>query len=1102
MEKRTSYVGHYTGYAHETATGARKSSLYVESGDGTRLAVDLILPDPLPEDPIPAILIASRGGRFDPEKGNGDSLVAPLIQYGYAVVVGELRGCGASYGTNDSFGSYEHVQDTTAMIQWICRQPWSNGKVGMAGISNRSYIQLCTAAYGPEGLAAITPTVAITDFYYQNYPGGVSAVPSSRMSQLPCDFGTEKVSRKELLQSVRPVDADPEGIQAYEAYETGHFGKNRMFTDSLLHPNMNRDTPNPDLGGQKTNLTLPPLFRFQEGHAQNIRQHQFIGQLESGALGQLAHYKAQGGSFVLGPWTHGQSRSGNPNVEEGMLDFTAEYHRYFDAVLKGMDNGFDQAPPVCYYVFHAKKGEHWRYADSWPLATERRMRLYLDGAVSGTCASQNDGSLSQKEPKAEAWDAYQVRTDLSVFDNGDGKGATYNRMTMCWEGDMTEGVDQKGLTYTSAPLFANYDNQMAGCVSVDLWVTCNQRDCDFVVYLEEVMEDGTSRYMKDGLLRASHRTSAPNAAWESMGATWHTSMTADVKRCLEEGMETPVHLQFAIEPIVWCFRKNSRIRLTVTCANPAACQHPYDPDCLPEIRLYRGGGYVSSISIPFVEHEENVYNGWVTTETDQGPGTLYFFPDHVYLYYQGGWRKWDSGSPEADYQVEGMEAVFEQAGFRFRLEGAPIRDGIIQEYQGGGATGQPLPAVRHAYLDTVPVTPSEQFLFAPDQKTLRMDVFRSRTWKEPVPAVLYIHGYGGSYSVFNEQLRRLYGHGYGIVGIDLRNYPSNLFPDYIQDVKGAIRYVRTHAPSWGIDPNRLGCYGVSLGGNAALMAAVSGEVPDLEGTVGGNLHASSRLQAVAAGYAWSDLLQMGADIREEYQGEPALLAQKLARTDGEQAPCAQVIGFAGPGKGIGRLRLYQEEQKEGTDPLLDQKLRQAQWASPVSYIGPDSPPAVLFGGYGMKSVDIALNQSLRSFRKFQENGVTCFLFANTQGEYGRKEEILCAILHFFDHYLRDRGAEPKLVIRTDGGSMVANTLPAPEEDRILREGETLLVEAAYLQEVLGVKLPAEEIRNGRGYVMVPGRLAQKGIVVQAFPDKGMITLTLDYSAPATQTQTP
>lgn len=44
--------------------------------------------------------------------------------------------------------------------------------------------------------------------------------------------------------------------------------------------------------------------------------------------------------------------------------------------------------------------------------------------------------------------------------------------------------------------------------------------------------------------------------------------------------------------------------------------------------------------------------------------------------------------------------------------------------------------------------------------------------------------------------------------------------------------------------------------------------------------------------------------------------------------------------------------------------------------------------------------------------------------------------------------------------------------------------------------------SGKGYVMAPGQLAQKGIVVKAFPDKGMFTLTLDYSAPATQTQTP
>ena len=1087
MNSQKSLPGRYAGYDEPRYADSSQSSFYIESGDGTRLAVDLVLPQPLAEgETLPTILIVSRNGRYDPVKGNGDALATPLIACGYALVVAELRGCGASFGTNDSFGDYDHVQDAMAVIQWIGQQPWSNGKVGMMGISNRSYMQLCTAAYGPEGLTAVTPTVAITDFYYQNYPNGVSAVPVRKMSQLPTDFTPHKLTKEELLQAVRPVDNDPEGDLAYQAYESGQFGKNKPFTDALLHANMNRDTPNPVHGGRKTNLEIPPLFRFREGKAGHIRQHQFIGQLESGTLGQLAHYKEQGGSFVMGPWNHFQSRLGNPAVPEGMMDFTAEYHRYFDAVLKGLDNGFDQAPPVCYYVFNAKEGTNWRYADSWPLSTERRATFYLDGGPTGTCPSVNDGILSQQKPGEEAWDEYRVRTDISVFDNNDGKGSTFSRMNLAWDGDMAEGVDQKGLTYTTPPLFPVYDNQMAGCVSVDLWVTCDQPDADFIVYLEEVLPDGTSHYIKDGLMRASHRTSAPNTAWESLGATWHTSMTEDVDRCLAEGMEKPVHLQFAIDPIVYCFRKNSRIRLTITCANKAACQHPYDEENLPTVRLYRGGDHASFISVPFVEHTETTYNGQVSMEGYTGPGTLYFLDEHIYLYAGGAWKKMKADAPEAQYTMCGTEARF-AAGFTFQVQGPAILDGIIQDFQGSDAPFQPLPAFRQKYLDTVPIEPRPDRLFVPTVKTLTVNLFHPDSAGQKAPCILFLHGYGQTNGTLTAPILEFYKNGYAIAGIDLRNYPSNYFPDYIQDVKGGIRYLRAHAEELNIQAERLGCYGHSLGGNSTLMAAVSGGEEALEGTVGGNLAYSSRLQAAACGFAWSDVLYMGADIAEEYAGEPDMIREKFQRTDGEFAPCAEPIGFAGPGKGMAVLRRYLQEGKVGTDPEMDRMLQKARDCSPLYHITPAAPPLSIFGGYGMRRVDIAMKQSLRTFERLHACDVTAFLFANTQGDYGLKPEIIHANLDFFNRWLREEPREPKLAADREKKELLATYR---ESDAPVIWEETVLLPAGLVEETFGVSVPEElcETRNGSRYLPETALKEVPGLVYQDFPACRMFTV--------------
>ena len=106
-------------------------------------------------------------------------------------------------------------------------------------------------------------------------------------------------------------------------------------------------------------------------------------------------------------------------------------------------------------------------------------------------------------------------------------------------------------------------------------------------------------------------------------------------------MDKPVHLQFHIEPTSYKFKKNSRIRLTVTCADKQTFQHPmYDETNLPQVQLYQGGDHASYIEVPFVESEENVYNGKLEKGEYRGPATCYFFKEHTYLYYNGTWEKY------------------------------------------------------------------------------------------------------------------------------------------------------------------------------------------------------------------------------------------------------------------------------------------------------------------------------------------------------------------------------------------------------------------------------------------------------------------------------
>src|ERR1700712_5063224 len=120
----------------------------------------------------PEILVGSTGKHqvwelADPER---------WVPLGYALVRVDARGSGRSPGFIDSFALQE-AQDYYECIEWAGTQPWSNGKVGLSGISYYAINQWHVAALRPPHLAAICPWEGMVDWYRDaNYHGGI---PSS-----------------------------------------------------------------------------------------------------------------------------------------------------------------------------------------------------------------------------------------------------------------------------------------------------------------------------------------------------------------------------------------------------------------------------------------------------------------------------------------------------------------------------------------------------------------------------------------------------------------------------------------------------------------------------------------------------------------------------------------------------------------------------------------------------------------------------------------------------------------------------------------------------------------------------------------------------------
>ncbi|MGI9324707.1 MAG: alpha/beta hydrolase fold domain-containing protein [Pseudomonadales bacterium] len=147
---------------------------------------------------------------------------------------------------------------------------------------------------------------------------------------------------------------------------------------------------------------------------------------------------------------------------------------------------------------------------------------------------------------------------------------------------------------------------------------------------------------------------------------------------------------------------------------------------------------------------------------------------------------------------------------------------------------------------------------------LHCDVFIPPDTTAPARGLLLVHG--GAWVVGDKSQLRGYGfllgrEGTVCVASEYRLAKNSQWPAQIHDVKAAIRWMRANADELGIDPERIAVCGASSGAHLALMAAGSGDRPELEGS-GGNAAASSRVAAAVSFYGPTELEPGGEMLKD------------------------------------------------------------------------------------------------------------------------------------------------------------------------------------------------------------------------------------------------
>ncbi len=555
---------------------------YLTTRDGTQLSVHVVLPGPPENGPYPAVMEYSGYDPSSPTTGQPQYQLL-LPPSGYAWIGVNIRGSGCSGG---AFNFFENLQalDGYDAIETIAAQPWSNGHVGMAGISYAGISQLFVARTQPPHLDAITPVSVLDDSWRATlYPGGI----------LNDGFALGWV-RQRTEQNQWPNPDAPGWVKDRIA------GGDETCADNMLLRGQNVDLldqieqhPNPA-------SEIDPEFRFEfprgsdslapAEFARRIRAKTFLAGawqdeqtgghwpniLDRFADGVLVRAEGQNG-------THTESL--DPQVAFDMLEFLDLYVgrrtpevspavRGFAPLLWSaiMGVGGLSVPPDRF------TGKTWEQALATYEAEPQVKLLWETGNADGFVPG---APMARAETRYDSWPIPVRAKTWYLHDNGELRGArpvpgrnrgdeyrpdpaarprkNFNGGNI-WAADPTYNwapvVDGASLAYVTKPLGRTMS--MAGTGSVDLWISSSAPDNDVQVTLSEVRADGQERYVQSGWLRLSHRKVDREHSTKLNPV--HTDRAEDMADLVPNRL---VKARIALFPFAHQFRAGSRIRLTI-----------------------------------------------------------------------------------------------------------------------------------------------------------------------------------------------------------------------------------------------------------------------------------------------------------------------------------------------------------------------------------------------------------------------------------------------------------------------------------------------------------------------------------------------------------
>ena len=556
----------------------RLQSVYVPVGDGVRLAVDIWLPAERTAagGAVGTVMRVTRYHRAKapqrpgPEADTNAAAGDLFNRAGFALVVVDARGTGASFGTRTGELSEREIKDYGELIDWVAAQPWSNGRVGVYGTSYEGQAAELIAGLGNAHLVAVAALFSPYDPYRELfYPGGggtggryarwmyesqLKDGVAGAVDRLAALTGQPAESIA-LPSPVKPVDG-PDGAALLAAA----IGEHQANTDvhALMDQVPFRDdrvvgldwaAAAPASGSAAASAGVPMLVR--------------AGWLDGGfAAGALARFVTRAGhqQVEIGPWGHGGGSFADTlrpsgTAEHDPLSTASQDRRLVEFFAGYLER--DGGPAGRSIITFGTLGTGgWDTVTRWPPGGGGTQRWHL-GPMAGL--TREAGPAATVTHRVDVTASTGAANRWLAIDLGRAPAYPGRRQ-----------ADDSLLTFTSGPLPA--DVHVLGFPVVTMRLATSGTDGAVYVYLETADPGGDVSYLTEGCLRFLHGAAAGPAEPVRLGVP-RTFARPDALAVVPGN---PMDLAVQLLPVSAVVPAGHRIRVAIA-GHDASCFTRYGP---------------------------------------------------------------------------------------------------------------------------------------------------------------------------------------------------------------------------------------------------------------------------------------------------------------------------------------------------------------------------------------------------------------------------------------------------------------------------------------------------------------------------------------------